>query len=227
MEVWFCFGWRAGGGVFCKSAHSYCPLLDMVVAFAWLGPEPVPRNLAKGGAAGVGSVLFMVWFASGGCEGGRLRPAAKAAGVSVERVTGFPVCPRPRGCPPEAQGCRLLPPARLENWLVHIYGRMTLGRQSAVLLVTCVSPIVLFQGSVYVDICLVSPHVVLSICYLPTVVSGAALSGRNSCSVSQQLGCVHTLLGLHINLLFTVYLCFLLGNKSHPINVMSPVSSGS
>lgn len=207
MEGFALFWVEGRGGVFAKSTHSYSPFGCGGSICAAL-TSIFPRNLGKGGPASVGSMLFMLWFASGDCESGRLWPAAKAAGVNCRACDWVPCVPRggEAACP-EVQGCRITP--RLENWLVHIYGRTTLGRQSAVSLVTCVSHVVHFQASVYVDICLVLPHIDFSASVtFQLLCPETALSSRSPAQFHSSCGCVHTLLGLHINLLFTVYLCF-------------------
>lgn len=209
MEVCFVLG-GGQGWCFCKSTHSYSPLLDVVAAFVLLWPVPVPRNLGKGGPASVGSMLFMLWFASGDCEGGRLWPAAKAAGVNCRACDWGSYCaPRRRGCLPGGARLQNPPPpqARRTDLCIFMEGRPLAGK-------------VLFHLWPVFPRCAFSS---ISVCgYLPSVTTHCsqhllpsnccnpetALSSRNSCSVSQQLGCVHTLLGLHINLLFTVYLCF-------------------
>lgn len=82
----------------------------------------------------------------------------------------------------------------------------------------------------YIAICIVSPHLVLSICDFQTVLSwncfGMKLLWAEDVLQKFLLSftvalSVYILWGLHINLLFTVYLCFLLCNESYLINIMS------
>lgn len=110
-----------GGFCFCKRAQSYSPLPDTGVRYLCCSDQYLfPVTLWKEEPR-VWSLLFMLWFASGDCEGGTYDLNQWKQELVYSMGLGWYV-PRDPGTTTERQevwGCR--PP--LEKGRVHIYGK--------------------------------------------------------------------------------------------------------